>query len=101
MRAAVMELLGTMLERNGIVTQDVISVILTSTPDLTSAFPAVGARDAGFSAVPLLCAQEIDVQGALPRVVRVMMHVEVDTPPTQVQHVYLRGSEVLRSDLHS
>lgn len=101
MREAVVELLGAMLERNGIVTGDVISVILTSTPDLTSAFPAVGARDAGFSSVPLLCAQEIDVQGALARVVRVMMHAEVDAPADQIQHVYLRGSEVLRSDLHS
>jgi chorismate mutase len=100
MREAVVELLGAMLERNGIVTTDVVSVILTSTPDLTSAFPAVGARDAGFSGVPLLCAQEIDVQGALARVVRVMMHVEVGTPADRIQHVYLRGSEVLRSDLH-
>ncbi len=99
MREAVSELLLAMLDRNSISTQDVISVILTSTADLVSSFPAVGARDCGFSQVPLLCAQEIDVRGALPRVVRVMMHVDIQIPKDRIEHVYLRGAEVLRPDL--
>ena len=101
MREAVGELLVTMLERNGIVTDDVVSVILTSTPDLTSAFPAEGARLVGFADVPLLCAQEIGVAGALERVVRILMHVDAAVPRAQIQHVYLRGAEVLRADLHT
>ncbi|GDX32897.1 chorismate mutase [Actinomycetes bacterium] len=100
MREAVSELLGAMLERNQITADDVISVILTATVDLVSAFPAAGARDFGFVDVPLLCAQEIDVQGALPRVVRVLMHIESDRDRNSIDHVYLRGAEVLRQDLH-
>lgn len=99
MREAVSELLTTMLARNSVTTDEVISVLLTSTPDLVSAFPAMAARDCGFSDVPLLCAQEIDVQGALARVVRVMMHVDSDLPRSQVEHVYLRGAQALRPDL--
>ncbi len=99
MRSAVAELLTEMLTRNGISTEDVVSVLLTSTADLVSAFPAVAARDCGFADVPLMCAQEIEVRGALPRVVRVMMHVDCDLPRARIEHVYLRGAEVLRPDL--
>ena len=101
MREAVAELLGEMLARNGLTVDDVISVILTGTPDLTAAFPAAGARDFGFVDVPLLCAQEMNVDGALARVVRVLMHANLEVPRGDVHHVYLRGSEVLRTDLHS
>ena len=99
MREAVGELLTVMMERNGITSDHMVSVILTGTPDLVSAFPAAGARDIGLVDVPLLCAQEMDVTGALPRVVRVLMHVDVDTDRAAIQHVYLRGAEVLRQDL--
>lgn len=99
MREAVAEMLAHMLERNQLTRDAVVSVLLTSTPDLRSAFPAAGARDAGFTDIPLICAQEIDVAGALPRVVRALMHVESDLPRSSIQHVYLRGAEVLRSDL--
>ena len=101
MREAVGELLTAMLERNAVSTDDVVSVILTSTPDLTSAFPAAGARAVGFADVPLLCAQEIAVDGALERVVRILIHANTDRPRTGIQHVYLRGAEVLRADLHT
>ena len=101
MRDAVGELLTAMLNRNGLTTTEVVSVILTSTPDLACGFPAAGAREVGFGDVPLLCAQEINVAGALARVVRILMHVETDTPRSSIQHVYLRGAEVLRADLHS
>lgn len=99
MQEAVLELVASMLERNVLPVDDVISVIFTTTPDLVSAFPASFARELGFADVPLLCASEIDVAGALPRVVRVLMHAELDVPRSDVQHVYLRGAESLRRDL--
>lgn len=101
MRAAVAELLAEMLGRNGLGADDVVSVLLTATPDLDCAFPAAGARDFGFADVPLLCAQEIGVAGALERVVRVLMHVETNLDRAAIQHVYLRGAQVLRADLHA
>lgn len=99
MAEAVVELLGEMLGRNGVDKADVVSVILTCTPDLTSAFPAAGARSFGLIDTPLMCAQEMDVDGALPRVVRILAHVESGTPRSEINHVYLRGAEVLRQDL--
>jgi chorismate mutase len=99
MREAVGELLTAMMERNSIGSDEIISVLLTGTPDLTCSFPAAGARAIGLVDVPLLCAAEMDVAGALPRVVRVLMHVEVDVPRSAISHVYLRGAEVLRQDL--
>ena len=99
MRAAVRELLAAMLDRNGLSTDDLISLILTGTPDLVSAFPAVGARDFGLVDVPLLCAQEMDVAGSLPRTVRVLIHADCAVPRADIKHVYLRGAEVLRQDL--
>src|SRR5699024_12081972 len=80
-------------------TDDVISVLFTATPDLTSEFPALAARGLGFADVPLMCSTEISVPHALPRVVRLMAHVETDRPRTQIQHVYLRGAQALRLDI--
>ena len=99
MSAAVAELLLLMLERNRLSEADVISVMLTSTPDLVCGFPATAARSIGFAEVPLICAQEIDVSGALARTVRVMMHVETDTERRDIDHVFTRGAQVLREDL--
>lgn len=99
MREAVAELLGEMLARNAVDTDQLVSVILTGTPDLTSAFPAAGARAFGLVDVPLMCAQEMDVTGALERVVRIMVYADIDTPRADIQHVYLRGAEVLRQDI--
>lgn len=96
---AVVELLEAMLSRNGLTTDDLISVVFTSTADLTVEFPAAAARTLGIGDVPLLCAQELGVRGAVPRVVRVLAHVETPLPRADVQHVYLRGAEVLRQDL--
>jgi len=101
MREAVGELLEAILERNAITPDDVISVLFTNTPDLRCAFPAKAAREVGFTDVPLMCAQEIDVQGALKRVVRVMLHVDTDRPRSEIAHVYLRGAEALRPDTQS
>jgi chorismate mutase len=99
MREAVVELLDTLMERNALSSDAIVSIILTATPDLTCAFPAAGLREHGLVDVPLMCAQEMDVQGALARVVRILVHADLDAPKSAVQHVYLRGAEVLRQDL--
>jgi chorismate mutase len=96
---AVSDLLTQMLTANKLENEDLISIILTATPDLTSEFPAVAARKIGLGTVPLLCAVEIDVAQALPRVVRVLMHAQLDRPLVDVKHIYLRGATVLRKDL--
>jgi chorismate mutase len=99
MTQAVVELLTTMLARNNLEDDDLISLLFTATPDLHSQFPATAARAVGLSDVPLLCAQELDVAGAMPRVVRILAHVQCDQPRSAITHVYLRGTESLRSDL--
>ena len=99
MAEAVVELVGEMLARNEVSTDDLVSVIFTCTPDLVSDFPAAAARTLGLGDVPLLCAQEMAVPGALERVVRVMAHVETPRERSQIAHVYLRGAEALRRDL--
>ncbi|WP_116245254.1 chorismate mutase [Nocardiopsis sp. FIRDI 009] len=96
---ATAELVSEVMRRNGLETDDVISVLFTATPDLTSEFPALAARRTGFVDVPLMCATEIDVPHALPRVVRLMAHVVTDLPRSEVQHVYLRGAQALRLDI--
>lgn len=93
------ELVQAIMERNALTTDDVISVLFTATPDLTAEFPALAARKLGFHEVPLICCTEIDVPGALPRVVRLMAHVETDRPRAEIQHVYLRGAVALRQDI--
>ncbi|GIH59306.1 chorismate mutase [Microbispora siamensis] len=97
--AGTTELVTEVMGRNNLTTDDVISVIFTCTPDLTAEFPALAARKLGFHDVPLLCATEIDVPGALPRVVRLMAHVQTDRPRQEIQHVYLRGAVALRVDI--
>ena len=96
---ATRELVTAVLERNELVHDDVISILFTATPDLRSEFPALAARELGFGDVPLMCATEIDVPHAMPRVLRLMAHVETDKPRPQIQHVYLRGAVALRRDI--
>jgi chorismate mutase len=96
---ATTELLVAVLERNELVPDDLISVLFTATPDLRSEFPAYAARQMGITDVPLLCASEIDVPWAMPRVLRLLAHVETDRPRADVRHVYLRGAAALRTDL--
>jgi chorismate mutase len=93
------ELVLEVMARNDLTTDDVISVLFTATPDLTAEFPALAARKIGFHDVPLICASEIAVPGAMPRVVRLMAHVETDRPHSEIQHVYLRGAVALRLDI--
>ncbi len=94
--SGVKELLPAILEANSLKSDDVISVLLTCTPDLNAAFPAAYAREIGFGAIPLLCAVEMDVPGSMPLVIRVMLHVQMEG---KANHVYLRGASALRKDL--
>src|SRR3954451_25045027 len=91
-------LMREILSRNGLGADDLVSCIFTLTPDLDAQFPAVAAREMGLSSVPLLCAREIPVPGALPQVIRVLMHAYKpdQTPP---EHVYLGDAVKLRLDL--
>jgi chorismate mutase len=93
------ELLVQMLASNGATSADLVSLIFTATPDLTSEFPAAAARAMGLSEVPLLCAAEIAVPGSLPRCVRVLIHLYSDRDYASLRHVYLRDARGLRSDL--
>jgi chorismate mutase len=99
--AATRSLLNEIIDRNGIAVADIISVIFTVTPDLTSAFPAMAAREMGWLDVPLLCTMEIPVPGALGHCIRVLLHVESNRQRNEIQHVYLGDAVVLRPDLHS
>ncbi len=92
-------LLTAVLERNGLHTDDLISVWFTATPDLHCDFPAAAARKLGIADVPLICAQELDVEGAMPRVVRLLAHIESDRPRSDVAHVYLGAAAALRKDI--
>lgn len=96
---SVEELIREIFSQNHLDTDKLVSMILTATPDLHSEFPALAARQLGIGDVPLLCAQEIDVVGAMPRVIRVMLHLESDRPRSEIRHVYLRGAAALRRDL--
>jgi chorismate mutase len=97
--AGVAELLLEILKANNLSAENVISVLFTSSPDLNAAFPAAGAREVGFAAVPLICAVEIDVPGALERTIRVMAHVETSVSSESISHVYLHGAKALRRDI--
>ena len=93
------ELVREVMRRNQIVPDDLISIVFTATPDLTAEFPAYAARQLGLTDVPLLCASEINVPGALPRTLRLLAHVETSLHRSELRHVYLRGAAALRTDL--
>jgi chorismate mutase len=96
---ATRELLTGILVSNDLDVDDVISVLFTTSPDLTAAFPATAARGIGFETVPLMCASEIDVPGAKRLCIRVMMHAYSSRSRAQIRHVYLRDAQNLRDDL--
>lgn len=97
----VQELLLEILDRNQVSHDDVVSVIFTSTPDISSAFPATAARGIGFGDVPLLGASEADVKGGTPLCIRVLLHVTTQKTRSELRHVYLHGARGLRDDLPS
>ena len=98
-REAVTELIEAVLDDNDLTPSDLISAVFTATPDLVSEFPAHAARLYGWTDIPLLCAQELPVQGALPRCIRVMVHAETRRARNEIRHVYLRDAILLRADL--
>lgn len=94
------ELLQEILRRNQITDfAEVVSAIFTTTPDLNASFPAEAARELGMSQVPLLCASEIAVPNGLPRVVRVLLHVNTERTQAEMVHIYLREAKALRKDI--
>ena len=92
-------LLQTLLERNEATKADLISIVFTATGDIRSEFPAAAARSIGISDVPLLCARELDVEGAIGLCIRVLVHLYTDKEPAALRHVYLEGAVPLRTDL--
>ena len=95
----VAEMVLDVLEANALTVDDFISIIFTATSDLHSEFPAYAARQLGFGEIPLLCARELEIEASMPRVVRLLAHVESELPKADVTHVYLHGAAALRSDL--
>ena len=95
----VTEMVTEVMSANGLGVDDFISVIFTATSDLVSEFPAYAARQLGFGEVPLLCARELEIESSMPRVVRMLAHVETDLPRADITHVYLHGAAALRRDL--
>ena len=95
----VAEMVLDAMDANGLEVDDFISVIFTATSDLVSEFPAYAARQLGFGEVPLLCARELEIERSMPRVVRMLAHVETDLPRADITHVYLHGAAALRRDL--
>lgn len=97
---ATTELMSAIMERNALAPEHVVSCIFTATNDLNAEFPAVAARALGFERVPLLCAREIPVPRAMPRVIRVLIHYHAHEDH-EARHVYLGDAAELRADLQS
>jgi chorismate mutase len=97
--AATRELVGEVLARNDLTPPDVVSIVFTATRDLTAVAPALAARQLGLHDVALICAQEMWVEGSMPRVVRLLAHVETARRRDEIVNVYLHGTEVLRADV--
>lgn len=97
--ASVEELVRALLDANDLTRDDLISMVFTATPDIHSEFPALAARTLGIGDVPLLCMQEIDVRGAMERVIRLMVHADTPRNRAEIRHIYLRGAAALRRDL--
>ncbi|MBI2913456.1 MAG: chorismate mutase [Chloroflexi bacterium] len=95
---ATRELLASMLKSNQFAVEDVASAFFTTTPDLNAEFPALAARELGWTDVALLCGHEMNVPGSLPMCLRILLHVNTDKPASAIHHVYLRGAAVLRPD---
>ena len=98
---AARELLSAMIDANGIDPDDVASAFFTTTPDLNAEFPAVAARQMGWTFVPLLCGHEMAVPGSLPQCLRILLHLNTEKGAHDVTHIYIRGARTLRPDLES
>ncbi len=98
---ATRELLTAMVEANDILTDDIASAWLTTTPDVYAEFPAVAARLMGWTQVPLMNSHEMSVPGMLPMCIRVLLHLNTEKGPHDIRHIYLREASRLRPDLVS
>ncbi|HET9201489.1 MAG TPA: chorismate mutase [Dehalococcoidia bacterium] len=96
--AATSELLDRLVDANGVETDDIASALFTTTPDLTAEFPAVAARERGWSDIALMCGHEMNVPGSLRMCLRVLLHVNTEREASELVHIYLRGATVLRPD---
>ena len=96
---ATKELLAAMMKANDIDVEYVASAFFTATPDLNAEFPALAARELGWTHVALMCGHEMNKPGGLPMCLRIMLHVNTDKPAQDIKHVYLRGARVLRPDI--
>lgn len=93
------ELIRLLFERNELHEDDLVSMVFTATDDISSAFPAEAAREAGFTHTPLLCARELEIVGGIERCIRVLVHAYTSRTPQQLRHVYLHDARQLRTDL--
>lgn len=93
------ELMHELLARNSLAADDLVSILFTATDDIHAAFPAEAAREAGITQVPLLCARELEVDGGVPRCIRVLVHAYTRRAPEELRHVYLHEARQLRTDL--
>lgn len=97
--ARTQELVRAVVERNALETDDIISILFTATDDISSAFPAEAAREAGFTRVPLMCARELDITDGIARCIRIMVHAYTARASDDLRHPYLHGARQLRTDL--
>jgi chorismate mutase len=98
---ATRELLSAMVAANEVNVDDIASAFFTTTPDLNAEFPAVAARDMGWTHVALLCGHEMNKPGALPMCLRILLHVNTERPAQEMKHIYLKGARVLRPDVET
>lgn len=98
-RAATKELLSRMIDDNQLDPADIASIFLTATEDIDADFPAYAARDMGLLKVPLLCAREISVPNSMPRLIRILIHVNTEKTQDEIKHQYLGETKKLRPDL--
>jgi chorismate mutase len=101
MEERVQALLREMLERNAVHHDDIVSIVFTATDDLHSMFPATAARPLGLGDLPLLCARELEIDGATPRCVRILMHIVSERVPQDLRHVYLENARGLNDELRT
>jgi len=92
------ELMRVLIHLNDLEPEDVVSAIFTTTPDLTATFPALAARNIGWTEVPLICSHEMNVPGSLQKAVRVLLHVNTTRTPREIRHVYLKDAQQLRPE---
>ncbi|MFN8015101.1 MAG: chorismate mutase [Acidimicrobiia bacterium] len=97
--SATQALVKEMIDKNSLDQSQIISILFSATRDLTKEFPATAARGLGLDDIPLMCAQELEIEGSMPRCIRVMMHVDADISRSEVSHIFLGEAKNLRKDL--